>query len=85
MNLRFFFFDIRRNSSKFEDTFFDVLILVEGLDGVVLAKSSERVDEMGAQVRVDVLRAELAGALAVDGPVCEVADHSFVLVDLTFR
>jgi hypothetical protein len=41
------------------DTFLDVLILVEGLDGVILAKTAEGVDQVGAQVRVDVLRTML--------------------------
>ena len=55
-------------------TFFQVLVLVERLDGVLLGEASERVDEMRAEVRVDVGRAELGRALPVDGPVGEVAD-----------
>ena len=58
----------------------DVLIAVEGLDGVVLAQTAECVDEVGAEIGVDVLRRELAAALTVDGPVGEVADDAFVLV-----
>lgn len=65
-----------------EGTFLDVLILVERLDGVILAEASEGVDQVGTQVGVDVLGGELAAALSIDGPVCEVADHAFVLVHL---
>lgn len=61
-------------------TFFNVLVLVEGLDGVILSQASEGVDEVGAEIGVDVLRRELAAALTVDGPVGEVADDAFVLV-----
>ena len=38
----------------------DVLIAVEGLDGVVLAQTAECVDEVGAEVGVDVLGGELS-------------------------
>ena len=40
-------------------TFLYVLILVKGDKGVILAKTTEGVDEMGAEVGVDVLRREL--------------------------
>ncbi len=40
-------------------TLFDVLIAVEGLNGVILAQSPKGIDEVGAEVRVDVLRREL--------------------------
>ena len=36
---------------------------------------------MGAEIGVDVLGRELAAALAIDGPVGEVADDALVLVD----
>ena len=58
-----------------QPTFFQVLVLVEGLDGVLLGESAEGVDEMRAEVRVDVGGAELGRALPVDGPVGEVAHH----------
>ena len=57
-------------------TFLDVLVLVEGLYGVILGEAPEGVDEMGAHVRVDVLGAELGRALAVDRPIGKVADHT---------
>ncbi len=40
-------------------TLFDVLIAVERLDGIILAQAPKGIDEMGAEVRVDVLRGEL--------------------------
>jgi hypothetical protein len=38
---------------------FDVLIAVEWLNGIILAKAPKGIDEVGAEVRVDVLRGEL--------------------------
>ena len=55
------------------------MVLVEWLHGVVLGQAPEGVDEMRAHVRVDVLRAELGGALAVDGPIGKVADDAFAV------
>ncbi len=40
-------------------TLFDVLIAVEWLDGIILAQAPKGIDEVGAEVRVDVLRGEL--------------------------
>ncbi len=40
-------------------TLFDVLIAVEWLNGIILAKAPKGIDEVGAEVRVDVLRGEL--------------------------
>ncbi len=45
-----------------ELTFLNVLVLVEGLNGVVLGQPPEGVDQVGAQVRVNVLRGELGRA-----------------------
>ncbi len=41
------------------NTLFDVLIAVEGLNGIILAQSPKGIDEVGAEVRVDVLWGEL--------------------------
>lgn len=57
----------------FERTFLDVLVLVEGFQGIVLGKSTERVDKVGAEIGVDVLRRELGGSRSVDRPVSVVA------------
>jgi hypothetical protein len=43
---------------------FDVLIAVERLDCVVFAQATEGVDQMGAEVRVDVLWRELGFSLS---------------------
>ena len=67
---------------EFGLTLLDVLVLVERHDGVILAQASEGVDQMGAEVRVDVLGGELGGALSVDGPVGEVADDAASGADL---
>ncbi len=40
-------------------TLFDVLIAVERLNGIILAQAPKGIDEVGAEVRVDVLRREL--------------------------
>jgi hypothetical protein len=40
-------------------TLFDVLIAVEWLNGIILAQAAKGIDEVGAEVRVDVLRREL--------------------------
>ena len=56
-------------------TFFEILIFVEGLDCIIFAQAGKRVDEMGAEVGVDVLRGELGVALPVDRPVGVVAHH----------
>lgn len=55
-------------------TFLDVLVLVEGLQSVALGETSEGVDEVGAEVGVDVLRGELGRARSIDRPVGVVAD-----------
>lgn len=57
-------------------TLLDVLVLVEGLQLVVLGDPAEGVDEVGAEVRVDVGGAELGRALPVHGPVGVVAHHA---------
>jgi hypothetical protein len=44
---------------------FDVLIAVEWLDGVILAEPTEGVDEVGAEVGVDILRGEFSVSLPV--------------------
>ena len=59
-------------------TLFKILVFVEGLDGVIFAEPSEGVDEMGAEIGVDVLRSEFGRARPVDGPVGEVADDPLV-------
>jgi hypothetical protein len=38
---------------------FDVLIAVEWLNGIILAQAPKGIDEVGAEVGVDVLRGEL--------------------------
>jgi hypothetical protein len=43
---------------------FDVLIAVEWLNGIILAQAPKCIDEMGAEVRVDVLRGELCITLS---------------------
>jgi hypothetical protein len=45
--------------SECVNTLFDVLVAVEWLDGIILAQAPKGIDEVGAEVRVDVLRGEL--------------------------
>lgn len=59
-----------------ENTFLDVLVLVERLQRVVLREAAERVDQVSAQVRIDVLRGELRRTGPVHRPVGVVADDS---------
>lgn len=61
-------------TALFYVTFLDVLVLVERLQRVVLREAAERVDQVGAQVRIDVLWGELCRAGSVHRPVRVVAD-----------
>lgn len=54
-------------------TLVDVLPLVEGPQVELIVETSEGIDEMSAQVRIDVLRQELGQAGTVGRPVCVVA------------
>ena len=56
-------------------TLIDILPLVERPEAEVVGKSAERVDEMSAQVRIDILREEFGGSRPVGGPVGVVAHH----------
>ena len=69
----------RLYSKRAAYTFLNVLILVERFQGVVLSEAAESVDQVGAQVGVDVLRGELGVALPVHSPVGVVAHHLFVV------
>lgn len=60
-------------------TFLDVLVLVERFQSVVLGESTEGVYQVGAEIRIDVLRGELGRSRPIDRPIC-VVTH-----DLTFR
>ena len=60
-------------------TFLNVLILIKRHQSVILAQASESVDQVGAEVGVDVLRGELGVALPVDRPVGVVAHHLAVV------
>lgn len=61
-------------------TLLNVLILVIWLEGVLLGKATEGIDQMRAQVRVDILRVELGRTRPVHGPVCVVAYDSLVVL-----
>ena len=56
-------------------TFLNVLVFIERHQGVILAQASEGVDQMGAEVGVDVLRGELCISLSVNCPVSIVTHH----------
>lgn len=55
-------------------TLLDIIVRVVRLELVALVEPSEGVDDVRAQVRVDVLRRELGERWPVDGPVGVVAD-----------
>jgi hypothetical protein len=59
-------------------TLLDVLILVVGPKAVLSCEPSERVDEMCAEIWIDVLWGELGGAGAVHRPVSVVAHYPFL-------
>lgn len=59
---------------------FDILILVVGFERILLGETTERVDQMGAQVRVDVLWIEFSRPRPVHRPVGVVANHPLVVL-----
>ena len=69
----------KKNERFISLTFFNVLILVERLDCVFLRETPEGIDEMCAEVRVDVGGSELCRSLSVDCPVGEIADDPLPL------
>lgn len=62
----------------------DVLVLVEWLHFVVLGETAECVNQMRAQIRIDVLRTELCRSRSIDTPIC-VITHDACLVRLACR
>ena len=64
-------------------TFLNVLVFIEWHQGVILAQASEGVDQMGAEVGVDVLRGELCISLSVNCPV-GVVTHHLTVVNILF-
>ena len=54
-------------------TLIDVLPFVEGFEHKLVGESAKGVDEMSAQVRVDVLRQELGQSRTIRRPICVVA------------
>ena len=56
-------------------TFLNILIFIKRNNRIVLAKSTEGINKMCAEVRVDILGGELCVALSVHGPVRIVAHH----------
>lgn len=57
-------------------TFLNILILVERLERVVFGESSEGVNKMRAEVRVDILRVKPRCAGSIHRPVRVVAHHA---------
>ena len=55
------------------------MVFVERFYPVVLPESPECIDEMGAEVGVDILRSELGSSLPIHGPVGVVTHDNFVL------
>lgn len=56
--------------------FLDILVFIERLQVIVFGETAECVDQMRAQVRVDVLRTEFRRARTVDAPVCVIANDA---------
>lgn len=57
----------------------DVLPLVERAQGEVVGESAEGVDQVGAHVRVDVLRQELGETGPIGRPVGVVAHDALIV------
>ena len=60
-------------------TFLNILVFIKRHQCVILAKPSESVDEMCAEVGVDVLGSELGIPLSVNRPVSVVTNNFSVI------
>ena len=65
-------------------TFFEILILVKGLDGVIFAQTSKSINEMGTEVGVDILWRKFGRTLSVYGPI-GVITHNSPIINLSFH
>lgn len=72
-------------SSMNSSTFLNVLVLVEWLQSIVLGEPTERVDQVGAQVWIDILGRELGRTWPVDRPVRVIADDLSLGITWTHR
>ena len=66
-------------------TFLNILIFIKRNNRIVLAKSTEGINKMCAEVRVNILRGELCVALSVHRPVSVVAYHLSVFYVVSRR
>lgn len=78
---------------KLKRTFFDILILIERFQRVFFGESSERVNEMSTEIRIDVLWVEFGRSRPINRPIrvvtndpqifCVCNQNQFVIIALS--